>query len=46
MRVDHFQVLGVCSSCHNGTTARGQHVGHIPTVSECDACHNTTAFRP
>ena len=46
LRVDHLQVIGVCSSCHNGTIARGQHAAHIPTVNECDSCHNTTALEP
>jgi hypothetical protein len=45
-RVDHLHVIGMCSSCHNGTIARGQHAAHIPTTSECDACHNTTAWEP
>ena len=30
LRVDHLQVFGVCSSCHNGTIARGQHAGPHP----------------
>ncbi|MCI0505809.1 MAG: cytochrome C, partial [Gammaproteobacteria bacterium] len=37
--VDHNEVIGVCSSCHNGTTASGKSVTHINTTDNCDACH-------
>ncbi len=45
VRVDHLEVQGSCSSCHNNITVRGQHAQHIPTTNECDACHNTRFWR-
>jgi hypothetical protein len=45
-RVDHTQVVGTCSTCHNGTTALGKHAGHLQTTAECDVCHSTSAFVP
>jgi len=44
-RVDHTQVLGVCSSCHNGVIATGKFAGHIATTAECNTCHSTTTFK-
>ncbi|WP_455199976.1 cytochrome c3 family protein, partial [Kaarinaea lacus] len=37
--VDHSQVVGICSSCHNGTVASGKSPNHINTTNTCDACH-------
>lgn len=37
--VDHTQVLGVCSSCHNGVVAQGKPVTHPFTSDLCEACH-------
>lgn len=37
--VDHSQVIGVCSSCHNGVVATGKVTTHIATVEECSVCH-------
>jgi len=45
-RVDHGNVLGSCSSCHDGSRAAGQHVNHVVTRAECDNCHATTAWLP
>ena len=45
IKVDHFEVFGTCSRCHNGVTATGQFAQHIPTTEECDSCHNTFAWR-
>ena len=42
--VDHQEVFGNCSECHNGVLAIGKSEFHVPTVVECDACHNTTSF--
>ena len=42
--VDHQEVFGNCSECHNGTVAIGKSEFHQPTDAECDDCHNTTAF--
>jgi len=44
--VDHGEVLGVCSGCHNGTTAVGKTPTHVVTADECDTCHNTAAWIP
>lgn len=39
--VDHNQVIGVCSSCHDGIIATGKGPGHVVTLDECDSCHTT-----
>ena len=42
--VDHQEVFGNCSQCHNGVLAVGKSEFHTPTNAECDDCHNTTSF--
>ncbi|MEZ5557948.1 MAG: hypothetical protein R3E86_05300 [Pseudomonadales bacterium] len=42
--VDHTQVLGSCSSCHNGMLADGKTPDHMQTSAECDSCHTTVAW--
>jgi predicted CXXCH cytochrome family protein len=42
--VDHLEVAGNCSECHNGALAVGKSAFHVPTVLECDNCHDTTSF--
>ena len=42
--VDHLEVFGHCSECHNGITAIGKSAFHTPTNAECDDCHNTSHF--
>ena len=42
--VDHSEVLGNCSECHNGVLAIGKSEFHTPTIAECDDCHDTTHF--
>ena len=42
--VDHQEVFGNCSECHNGVLAIGKSEWHVPTTAECDDCHNTTRF--
>ena len=37
--VDHNQVLGTCSSCHDGVIASGRSPQHIATTDNCAACH-------
>jgi len=44
--VDHTQVIGTCSSCHNNVTASGKPPTHIVTTQQCDNCHTTTAWIP
>jgi len=44
--VDHNEVTGVCSSCHNGTIATGKTADHIPTTAQCDDCHSTGQWTP
>jgi len=44
--VDHNEVIGVCSSCHDNTTATGKPANHIQTNDECDVCHSTDAWLP
>ena len=45
-RVDHAQVLGSCSSCHNGALATGKNNGHFVTTQECNICHDADAWAP
>ncbi|MCP4876529.1 MAG: hypothetical protein GY896_13795 [Gammaproteobacteria bacterium] len=42
--VDHQEVFGNCSQCHDGVLAVGKSQFHLPTNGECDDCHNTTSF--
>jgi len=42
--VDHQEVFGNCSECHNGVIAIGKSDFHPATAVECDECHNTTSF--
>jgi len=35
----HPNPPGVCSTCHNGTAARGKSVMHVATTAACDTCH-------
>ncbi len=44
--VDHTQVLGSCSSCHNGVIATGKNNGHFITAIECNTCHSTDTWLP
>jgi hypothetical protein len=44
--MDHFQVIGSCSSCHNGAIATGKNAGHFVTAQECDLCHTTNQWTP
>jgi hypothetical protein len=42
--VDHREVIGKCSSCHNGVLANGKSPFHVATNAECDDCHTTVSF--
>ncbi len=42
--VDHQEVFGNCSECHNGVQAIGKSAFHPATEVECDDCHSTTSF--
>ncbi len=42
--VDHKEVFGSCSLCHDGVKATGKGPEHPDTTAECDACHNTVSF--
>ena len=42
--IDHLEVFGNCSDCHNGIVAIGKSESHVTTVVECDSCHDTTSF--
>lgn len=35
----HSSPPGVCSTCHNGSSATGKPAAHIPTAAPCDQCH-------
>ncbi len=43
-RVDHNEVLGTCTSCHDNRVAAGKPRNHIPTTADCDTCHRTNVF--
>jgi len=45
-RMDHQEVVGVCSACHDNVIATGKHALHIVTIEECNACHGVTAWLP
>ena len=51
-KVDHTQVSGTCTSCHNGTVSistgviTGKPVNHVVTSDDCSTCHTTTAWKP
>jgi hypothetical protein len=38
-KFNHINVLGTCSSCHNGVQSVGKGANHIPTTAECSTCH-------
>ena len=42
--VDHKEVFGKCSDCHDGVTATGKSAAHIVTTQECSDCHTTESF--
>ena len=42
--VDHLEVFGNCSECHNGVLAIGKSEFHSPTDAECSDCHITAHF--
>jgi len=42
--VDHTQVIGTCSSCHDGVIATGKPANHLVTALECNTCHLTTTW--
>jgi hypothetical protein len=42
--VDHEEVFGKCSECHNGVVAITKSQFHQETTGECDECHNTRSF--
>jgi predicted CXXCH cytochrome family protein len=44
--VDHAEVLGACTSCHDGRLADGLPAFHLRTTQQCDDCHTTIAWAP
>ncbi len=44
--VDHREIFGTCSDCHDGVIAIGKSAAHIETTQECSDCHTTTSFLP
>ncbi len=42
--VDHAEVFGTCSTCHDGIVATGKSATHLVTTQECSDCHTTTSF--
>jgi hypothetical protein len=38
----HPTPIGVCSTCHNGTSARGKSATHVATTAACDTCHTAS----
>jgi hypothetical protein len=45
-RVDHHEVFGLCTNCHNGVMAPGKPVNHIPVTGECSDCHSDLSWQP
>jgi predicted CXXCH cytochrome family protein len=45
-RVDHSQVIGSCSSCHNGTSGTGKPLDHPPSSDQCEDCHRPNGWLP
>lgn len=43
-RVDHGEINGSCSSCHNSTTATGKSPNHVTSSNTCETCHITTKW--
>lgn len=41
---DHLEVLGVCSTCHDGELAIGKSGFHVTTTAGCNNCHTTSSF--
>ena len=37
-----FNASTNCITCHNGSAAIGQNVGHMPTALNCETCHSPT----
>ena len=46
LAVDHVEVFGTCTSCHDGGRAPGKPADHLPTSNQCDDCHRTIAWSP
>lgn len=44
--VDHTQVLGTCSSCHDSMLASDKPANHMTTTLDCGVCHVTTGWLP
>ena len=44
VRMDHFEALAPCFSCHNNQRTLGKPVNHIPAGNICEDCHNTRSF--
>jgi hypothetical protein len=42
--VDHAEVFGSCSTCHDGIVAVGKSANHVVTTQECSDCHSTTTW--
>ena len=42
--VDHSEVFGNCSACHDGVIATGKSENHLVTTQECSDCHTTSSF--
>jgi len=42
--VDHDEVFGNCSDCHDGVIATGKSKTHVATTQECSDCHTTATF--
>ncbi len=40
--MDHDEVIGPCSQCHNNQITFGQPQDHILTIPQCDLCHSNS----
>ncbi|MEI7456414.1 MAG: hypothetical protein WCK93_06775, partial [Nitrosomonadales bacterium] len=43
-RFSHLGILpGNCTTCHNGSFAKGKPATHVATTAACDSCHKNTS---
>ena len=45
-RLEHSEVFGTCSTCHNNFVTEGKDPDHLITNRECDSCHSDIAWLP
>ena len=46
VKVNHIEVIGTCSDCHDGVIALGKSLAHFSSTDQCDACHAEQMWEP